>query len=50
MKVYIVFKGSSYPYANGDIIGVFCAEEDAENMRISLKNDEAFIEEHLVIE
>lgn len=50
MKVYIVFQGSSYPYANGDILGVFFKKKDAEDMRKSMKSDECFVEEHEVID
>ncbi len=50
MKVYIVFQGSTYPYANGDIAGVFLQKEDAENMCKSLRSCESFIEECEVIQ
>lgn len=50
MKVYIVFTGSSYPYASGDILGVFSNKKDAEDTNIETKNDESFIEEHELIE
>jgi len=49
MKIYIIFSGSSYPYANGDIIGVFSNKEDADDMINSCKGDESFLEEHEVI-
>ena len=50
MKVYIVFTGSSYPYATGDIAGVFINEKDAKDMEFSLRSSESFIVEHEVIE
>ncbi len=50
MKVYIVFQGSSYPYANGDIIGVCLNEKDAKDIELAAKSSEAFIEEHELIE
>ena len=49
MKIYIVFQGSSYPYAHGDIIGVFLNEKDAIDMEKSTKTEESFYEEHELI-
>lgn len=50
MKVYIVFQGSAYPYADGDIIGVFSNKKDAEDMEKENKSDWSFIQEHELIE
>ncbi len=50
MKVYIVFQGSSYPEATGNIIGVCVHKEDAEDIERAAKSSEAFIEEHELIE
>lgn len=49
MKVYVVFRGSGYPYASGDVIGVFANKKDAEEMEKSEKSSESFIEEHILI-
>lgn len=50
MKIYIVFEGSCYPYAAGDMVGAFLNKKDAEDMNNSLKKEDSFIEEVEVIE
>jgi len=50
MKIYIVFTGGCYPYADGDIIGVFLNKKAAQDMKRESKSGETFMEEHEVIE